>query len=303
MRLSEYQRVLEPHRRALAKLELDLEFFLEDMGDIDIYNIQKRIKALESTLSKSKRLNIDVTDLDDLAGLRIVVGTQSQLPIIERFFTRQEYGNDLKIIKRNDFQRKSGYRAIHLVVELKSHYQRSVHPGRVEVQLATVFGNAFNFLSRSWRYKSNAELEKEWDKEFYQLSQSLNELESIAASLHKRVLNAAAFDDLSSLTPHSYRIILHNEFDEEVKYEDAVDSCRWYTDIGIDTNGSLKSFFRNSEINELYSYAMKNSKGSEPLSQLVTMGKASFWSIFGTRINSPGMKEFFKSLVKAEHEQ
>ncbi len=60
MDTEEYLNLLEPHKRALAQLKLDLEFFLRDVGTIDVFSIQSRMQTLVSAAQKSTRLNIRV---------------------------------------------------------------------------------------------------------------------------------------------------------------------------------------------------------------------------------------------------
>ncbi len=297
MHSREYQRILEPHRRALSQLELDFQFFLADVGDIDLYSVTSRLKGYGSAVAKSQRLNIEITALDDLAGMRIIVGTRADIPIIERFFSRQEYGKDLIITKTNNYSRKSGYRAKHIIVELCSHYQRSVRPGRVEVQIQTIFQHAFNFLSRSWIYKSNLNLSDVWQKQFLELSENLSRLEEIADNLHTSVTSENSMDDSAILTPHTYKLIISNEFNEEVSYEDAVDIVRYYKDLGVENNGQMRSFFRRRDIATFYNELINDIPDVPLIKLLKSQGKASFWAIYGTRLNSRlEIKEFFYSL-------
>ena len=71
----QFDRLLQPHRRALARLQLDLEFFLEESGPLLVVAIEQRLKSFESAVEKSQKLNLELSELDDLAGLRIVCGT------------------------------------------------------------------------------------------------------------------------------------------------------------------------------------------------------------------------------------
>lgn len=292
-----YSDLIEPHRRALSQLELDLEFFFRDVGAIDVFSVSSRIKKIDSAIQKSNRLNVKIDDLDDLAGMRIIVGTQNEIPVVEQFFKRQEYGKDLSLIKRNDFKRKSGYRATHFVVELKSSYKRSIHIGRVEVQLQTVFGSAFNYLSRSWIYKSSFKMNDKWNAKFLELSNVLSELEGLAGQLHAETIEAASLDDSAALTPHTFRVIAKEIFNETVKFDSAVDYCRWYWGLGYKTNGHLKIFFQDKEVHDLYEYVHLRSPESQALSRLYSLGKISFWCTFGSRISFPGTREFIESLA------
>lgn len=299
---SQYLKLVEPHRRALSSLELDLNFFLNDIGDIDVYRVQSRIKAWDSALAKSDRLNLQIKKIDDLAGLRIIVGTQSEIPVIERFFTRQEIGNDLKVLKRNIISKKDGYRALHLVLEVKGHFQRSMFPGRVEVQLQTVFQHAFNFLSHSWKYKKNYDMPVEWNQSFVEISKTLDILEKQATELHSQIAAVASDSADSLVTPHSFRVLCIQGLGEEVSLIEAVDYCRFYTDLGYKTNHSLRAFFTNRKIQEFWKI-VENSKSNKSLKHIFHMGKAGFWHFFGTRIDAPGLREFFDSIVNNSDDQ
>ena len=117
---ADYERIVETHRRALKRIELDLSFFIRDVGDLNVFSISGRVKDYSRALAKAKALGFPVSDLDDLAGVRVVVGTEAEVPIVLRFFSRQEESKDLKVLKTRIIKRKSGYRATHLVVETRS---------------------------------------------------------------------------------------------------------------------------------------------------------------------------------------
>ena len=297
----QYDKILEPHRRTLSKLEFELEFFLRDVGNIDVFSISSRIKDYRSALRKSERLSLSIDNLDNLAGIRIVVGAAPEIPVIERFFTRQEYGKDIEIKKRQRIEHKNGYRALHLVVEFKGHYQMSVYPGRVEVQLQTIFEHAFNFLSRNWNYKQPWQTSPQWEIDFAKVSKSLAEIEQAVSALHTDLVDSASSAEDAPLTPHSLRQIVLCEFGEEIDISDAVDSCRRYSDIGYKTNGQIKDFFRNPNILELYESVWQNKNNNEAVTHLTKIGKNGFWQVFGTRVHAAGLREFLQHITHTEN--
>lgn len=288
----EYEKILEPHMRALGKLELELEFFLRDVGSIDVFSISSRIKEYGKAIRKSKQQSVAIDELDDLAGLRIVVGAAPEVSVAERFFTRQKYGKDIEIKKRKRIKRRDGYRALHLVIELKGHYQRSGYPGRVEVQLQTIFEHAFNFLSRNWNYKQPWQTSSQWKTDFTRVSKSLEKIEKAVSALYTDLVDSASNAEDAPLTPHFLRQIVLREFGEKIDISDAVDSCRMYSDIGYRTSGQIKSFFRDSNIRELYELVLQNKNNNEAVSHLAKLGRNLFWQTFGTRVHSPGLREF-----------
>lgn len=292
----DYDTIVEPHKRALKKLELDLDFFLRDVGQIDVFSVSSRIKTYRGAIAKSEQIGVSVQELDDLAGVRIVVGTSPEVPVVERFFTRQEDSKDLRILKREKITRKTGYRATHLVIELKGSYQSSMFPGRVEVQVHTIFEHAFNFLSRNWSYKQPWQLAPSWSSKFVRISELLFEIENVASELHGDVASALTNSESAPLTPHSLKHLIKSEFDEDLDICDCVDACRMYKDMGYQNNAQLRAFFRSHRIVELYEFVRTRSDGKSPKGPLSSMSKNSFWSLFGTRIDTPGLKQFFASL-------
>lgn len=297
-----YLHIAEPHARACKQLELNLGFFLQDMGEVDVYEIRSRLKTFDSATQKASRLAIPVNKLDDIAGIRLIVGTTNEIPIVERFFTRQEYGQELTVLKRRNLARKDGYTALHLVVELHSNYQRSMYPGRVEVQIHTVFAHAFNFLSRSWKYKKPTDLPSEWDSQFVSLSEKLSELERSAALLQRQVVEVSSRRTDGMLTPHSLKALIQQEFGEDRQVDELVDECRIYSDIGYKTTGHLRALFQNEEVTELYEM-IQSASTLESVSYFAKMKKSIFWQIFATRLGLPGTREFIESLISQGRKQ
>jgi ppGpp synthetase/RelA/SpoT-type nucleotidyltranferase len=286
-----YNKLIVPHERALKRLELNFGFFIDDIGQIDLFSVAGRTKTYQSALRKSAELGVPVQNLDDLAGLRIVVGTSSEVPIIERFFTRQQYGNDLEIIKHQKILRQNGYRAIHLVLEFKGSYQTSVYPGRVEVQIHTIFEHAFNFLSRSWTYKQAWEFPPTWSSKFSQISKLLEDIDHAASELHIDVMQNSTDLASAKLSPHSVQMLIRSEFNEEVSISDCVDTCRMFRDRGYETNGQLRNFFQSKQISELYQLALDGKSNS-----FSNMDKNAFWLSFGTRGDSAEIRKLILKL-------
>ena len=296
---ADYERIVETHRRALKRIELDLSFFIRDVGDLNVFSISGRVKDYSRALAKAKALGFPVSDLDDLAGVRVVVGTEAEVPIVLRFFSRQEESKDLKVLKTRIIKRKSGYRATHLVVETRSSYNSSVFPGRVEIQVNTIFQHAFNFLSRNWRYNQPWETSEEWSAKFVELSNILSSIDQAASDLHLQQIQLQEAVDSAVLTPYSVRLIIKCEFGEDISIQNAVDACRMYVDLGYKTNGGLRTHFRDTRINELYVFFQDQTAKLEQEIPALKMTKYTFWSIFGTRVNAQGLKAFIAALPRS----
>jgi putative GTP pyrophosphokinase len=283
---SQYKHFLRPYTRALRQILLDLEFFLEDVGPINVYSISSRIKSYKSALQKSLRLKIDIKDLHDLAGIRIVVATQYEVQVVARFFSRQEYSKDIEIESDRKISKDDGYRDRRIVILYKSNYARSMYPARIEVQIQTIFEHAFNFISRTWVYKANKSFSHDWQLKFQSLSDDLGRLDQVVTELHSEVIESSSSEsDDEPLSPLSYQRIVHSVFGENISIEDAVDACRFLVDIGYITNGKLKAFFKDSKIHQLRERftVLRSPEGRKFAQHVLEMSKYSFWIMFGVR--------------------
>ena len=239
--------LLRRHKRALKQLLLDFEFFLEDVGTLNLFSVTSRLKEFDSAARKARALGISIEDLQDLAGIRIVVSTQQEVEIVARFFSRQQDSKDFRIESDNHLSRKDGYRARHIVGVVQPRYSRSMYEARVEVQILTVFEHAFNFLSRAWFYKSPENLPAAWRERFVALSEQLRSLDKSANRLHSEVLDSAqTLADDSPVTPMSYQRLVQKVFKEHIELSHAVDSCRFAVDYRSNYKRRCSRFFSGS---------------------------------------------------------
>jgi len=287
---SEYKLLIRSHARALRQIRLDMDFFLEDIGTINVFSISERLKSYKSATEKAHKLGIPISDLQDLAGLRCVAATQHEVAMIARLFTREEYSKDLKIESDKSISRENGYRARHIVLSFEGRYTRSIYPARVEIQLLTMFEHAYNFLSRVWLYKSTKTFSQDWLDRFHQVSNMLEELDLGIAALHTEVVESALKQsDDDPLSPLSYQQVIYSVFREKVPLDDAVDSCRFLVDLSCDTNGKLKLFLTNPEVYSLRERfnSLQSLPGLEEfVESVVSMPLYMFWNLFGSRIEA-----------------
>jgi putative GTP pyrophosphokinase len=281
----EYTHWTRAHRRLLKQMELNFGFFAEDVGSLNVHSITSRIKSYESAVEKSRRSRLAIDQMQDIAGLRIVVSTRSEVEIVRRFFTHQGDVKDLQIEADEPVQRANGYRSWHVVARFHGNYQRSVYGGFIEVQIPTVFEHAFNLISRAWVYKSKTTFAPGWMDRFRELSRQLANLDTLAAELHAEVVQSAdrAADD-APLSPLSYLAIMKRECEETTTLDDAVDSCLRLVDVGIVANGDLVRWCHDPEVAALWDefQALATIGNARALS--VVRSKRGFWEFHGLRL-------------------
>jgi len=288
MDINEYLKFRKPYERVLRQLLLELDFFIEEVKGVNINSVQHRLKSYNSARDKSIRTNQDISQLHDIAGIRIVVATFAEVEIIARFFSRKQVSNDLVIKWDEVIEKDDGYRARHIVVEFKGHYSRfSSHPTLVEIQLQTILQNAYNFISRAWVYKNKYIYSNDWDQSFKQVSKELNQLDQKIFELQEEVLKIAEGDN-EALTPFSYQRIVADIFSENVDLDDAVDISPMLVNNGINTNEKLKKFLLDPRILSLRERFLNLESEHKKGFVVVISGFPLhiFWLMFGIRLKA-----------------
>jgi ppGpp synthetase/RelA/SpoT-type nucleotidyltranferase len=252
MHESNYLRFVRPYDKGLRRLRQDLDFFIEGTGNLQVYLVENRIKAFESALKKQATLGIHLTDLQDIAGLRVVAVTQLDVDMVFHFFKRLADQKDLTIITDEKISR-DGYRARHVVVELQSSYLRSPYEVNVEIQISTLLQHAFNHISRKWVYKTDYHVPASSVKELAVVAADLAQLDTRIRKLYESsIANAMATDDDAPLTPSSYQIIAFERFGEQISIEYAVDAVQYLVGFYYETNGRLRELFNSKDMEILF---------------------------------------------------
>lgn len=140
----------------------------EDRSPID--NIQSRVKTPQSIADKMQRKGLPMTvrsmreNVFDIAGLRIVCPFLSDVYQVAQMLLRQE---DVRLVKIKDYiaqPKPSGYRSLHLIVEVDVNLSDRRVPVPVELQLRTIAMNCWASVEHQLRYKKD-ELSEEMSEE------------------------------------------------------------------------------------------------------------------------------------------
>ncbi len=147
----------------LARLQAINVRMSEKCGRRVIVAMESRIKSMESIQGKLKRKSLEPTmehiegHIHDVFGVRGICLYQDDLyGIVEML-----YGfSDIKIRKIKDYiksPKKSGYRSIHIQMEIPVYMRDAVQWIKVELQLRTVAMNFWAELDHQLRYKKDSE--------------------------------------------------------------------------------------------------------------------------------------------------
>ena len=126
-----------------------------------IETIKTRLKSMDSIAGKLRRKNLPVNidsiekNLNDVAGIRIICSFPEDIYMLSDCLLQQD---DVTLIEKRDYiknPKPSGYRSLHLIVEIPIFLENEKRFMRTEVQLRTIAMDFWASLEHKLRYKKN----------------------------------------------------------------------------------------------------------------------------------------------------
>lgn len=182
------------YRCAVMEIEtkfrvLDQEYSLEyDANPIE--SIKTRIKSYDSIFRKIRRKKVPMTlesieeNIRDIAGVRVICSFPEDIYELADSFLRQD---DIVLIEKKDYiknPKPSGYRSLHLIVQVPIFLQKTKKYVYVEVQLRTIAMDFWASLEHKLRYKKNIP-----EKEAQLIQQELYDCSIQSSELDLRMQN------------------------------------------------------------------------------------------------------------------
>lgn len=163
--------------------ELSLEY---DNNPIE--SIKTRVKSYDSILKKIRRKNIPLNlqaieeNLKDIDGVRVICSFPDDIYKLAESFLKQD---DITLIERKDYiknPKPSGYRSLHLIVQVPIFLQNEKKMVNVEVQFRTIAMDFWASLDHKMRYKKELS-----DEEVEILQEELYDCAKQSAALDERM--------------------------------------------------------------------------------------------------------------------
>lgn len=180
------------YRCAIMEVEtkfkvLDEQFSLQyDRNPIE--GIKSRLKSPEGIAKKLKKKNLDFSiesiqeNIRDVAGVRVICSFPEDIYMLADCLLSQD---DITLIEKKDYiknPKKSGYRSLHLIIEVPIFLQNEKKNMKVEVQLRTIAMDFWASLEHKLRYKKNID-----ENEVELLEKELIECAEISSALDRRM--------------------------------------------------------------------------------------------------------------------
>ncbi len=176
-----------------AKLQM-INAELSKQKDRTVINqVSSRLKSAESVYKKLKRrgLNTDFetakTQLHDLIGVRVVCPFEDDIYEVAR---RLKVQGDISVIEEKDYIKKpekSGYRSLHLILEIPVYFSKGFQKERVEVQLRTMAMDYWSVLEYQLFYKKRVAHHTEIAAELKQYADEIASLDAHMLELRDKI--------------------------------------------------------------------------------------------------------------------
>jgi len=191
-----YQLYEAGQKEISTKLEnLDSEFQV-DYDYNPIHHMESRMKKMQSLLKKAEgkgdELTVDSikTNIYDIAGIRVVTNYRDDIYKIEKMLTNQ---TDVTLLRRKDYikhPKESGYRSLHIVVNVPVFQSKGPVNVPVEIQIRTVGMDMWASLEHKLRYKTNSDsnLVDKYGNQLKEYSDELEQIERGMQDIHKKLI-------------------------------------------------------------------------------------------------------------------
>ena len=153
-----------------------------------IETIKSRLKSQDSILKKMGRKGIPVTlenmerEIDDIAGVRVICSFVEDVYMLADCLLQQD---DITLLEKKDYIRypkNSGYRSLHLIVQVPIFLQNEKRQMKVEVQIRTLAMDLWASQEHKLRYKKSIPEDEEES-----ISNELAECALILSSVDERM--------------------------------------------------------------------------------------------------------------------
>ncbi len=194
-----YARLMSYYRCAIMEVETKFKVLNEQLSlkydENPIETIKSRLKSPDSTIKKMMKKEIPLTTdaieeyITDIAGIRVICSFQEDIYKLAKCLLQQD---DVTLIEQKDYiknPKESGYRSLHLIIEIPIFLENEKRPMKVEVQLRTIAMDFWASLEHKIRYKKNIppELLEQLSKELTECAQKSAELDERMSNIKKRI--------------------------------------------------------------------------------------------------------------------
>ena len=240
---------------ALAEVRTKLEVFNKELALKNNRNpfesIKSRIKTPVSIYDKLTKKGYDFTiknieeQISDIAGIRAICSFEDDIYMLADCFKKQD---DIVILQEKDYianPKESGYRSLHLIVEVPIFLTEEKYFMKVEVQFRTIAMDFWASLEHKMKYKKDIENADTITEDLKFSADLINQLDRRMQQIRQKI-DASDSND-SQITPwlqHSDEdIIVQKETKEKI-----IDEIEKHNKRKSASNKKTKAIEKNDDI-------------------------------------------------------
>lgn len=156
-------------------------------------SIKTRLKAPMSILDKLKRKGYELSlemiekNLFDIAGIRVICSFVEDIYELEKLLVNQD---DILLIERKDYiahPKASGYRSLHLILDIPIFLSKGKKHMKVEVQFRTIAMDFWASLEHKLKYKKDIEDAEEIAAQLKDCADIISDMDCKMEQIRKRI--------------------------------------------------------------------------------------------------------------------
>lgn len=195
----QFQQIMMIYESATKQLETKLDILNKENKVTGrrnpIETVKTRIKSPQSIAGKLEKKHLPFNfesmtkNLNDIAGIRVICPYISDIYKVRDILLKQP---DIILIEEKDYIKKpkeSGYRSLHLVVEVPVYLSETTHKVKVEIQLRTIAMDFWASLEHELHYKTSTKVPESVRRELFRVAETIamtdREMEEIAIELQQ----------------------------------------------------------------------------------------------------------------------
>ncbi|MBQ7936226.1 MAG: GTP pyrophosphokinase family protein [Clostridia bacterium] len=192
-----FRTLMAYYRSALMEIETKLKVLNESLSVSHdrnpIETIKCRLKDPKSIIEKlwRKQLPFSLESIEggiqDIAGIRVICAFPEDVYLLAEYLLRQD---DIKLVRIKDYiqqPKASGYRSLHLIVQVPIYLANEKKLMNVEIQLRTISMDFWASLEHKMKYKKDLEDAEEIAEELRSCAQAIEALDAAMQSIRNRI--------------------------------------------------------------------------------------------------------------------
>lgn len=176
-----------------TKLEILDEEFKAKYAYNPIHHIESRLKSPGSIAKKMKMKGLPVTaesiaeNIRDIAGIRVICNYIDDIYRVADLLTGQD---DVTLVRVRDYiknPKPSGYKSLHLIVEIPIFLSTGAKPIPVEIQIRTIAMDFWASLEHKLKYKTDNQVSEELRGRLKICAEAISELDAEMQDIHTAI--------------------------------------------------------------------------------------------------------------------